>query len=426
MKVQPGDRRIKNYLDRDLAAPVYQFAQVPDPRARKGKHSLKALLRTTLVGLMAGCRKLREVEELTDELGPTGRRHLGGRIPDTTLHDLLAHKKLAVEPFREHLAWQVKLQARQKRLKPVGLPCGVAAMDGKKLHCLTHDAQGEAQRSTGTGGHGDHWLLRVMRAVLTSAAGKPALDQMVIPPQTNEMGIFPAFFLRLVTTFGALFEILTVDAGMTSLANANLVDKEQRAYVMALKENQPELHAEAQRLLLPKTAEAPEAQTPWEQHGGRSVQRSLYRSEEIAGAHGWTHLRQVWLVRQVSRYPDGRVSVEDRYYLTNLRSGRLKPAQMLLVVRNHWGIENDCFWSLDAQFGEDDHPWVTTGRALLVLGVLRLMAYNVLQWARKRHLRRRNASGGLTDPPSWKSLFRWVQQALRLPLDLPTRPQPAD
>ena len=95
-------------------------------------------------------------------------------------------------------------------------------------------------------------------------------------------------------------------------------------------------------------------------------------------------------------------------------------------MRNHWGIEPDCFWSLDAQFGEDAQPWLTTGRALLVVGVRRLMAYNVLQWARKRHLRRRDAAGDLTDPPSWKSLFRWVQQALRLPQDLPTRPQPAD
>lgn len=381
MKVEPRDRRIKKYLDRDLAAPVYQFCRVPDPRTRKGKHPIKSLLLAAFVGLMAGCRMLREVEELSDELGPTGRRYLGGRVPDTTLHDLLTHKNLGVDPFREHLAWQVKLMARKKRLTPVGLPCGVASMDGKKLHCLTHDAQGDAQRAPGTGGQGDHWLLRVMRAVLTSAAGKPALDQMVIPPKTNEMGVFAAFFLRLVAAHGALFEIVTVDAGMTSLANADLGDKEQRAYVMALKENQPELSAEAQRLLLPKTVGAPEAQTPWEKHGGRSVQRSLYRSEEIAGAHGWTHLRQVWLVRQISRYPDGRVSIEDRYYLTNLRSGRLKPAQMLLVVRNHWGIENDCFWSLDAQFGEDDHPWVTTGRALLVLGLLRLMAYNLLPLA---------------------------------------------
>ncbi len=319
---------MKNYLERDLSAPVYRFAQVPDPRAREGKHGLPKLLLAVLLGLLAGCRKLRDVEDLTEELGPTGHQYLGGRVPDTTLHDVLAHKNLEVEPLRQQLHWQVKLQARQKRLKPVGLPCGVLALDGKKLHCLGHDAQGDAQRTSGTGGKQDYWLLRVQRAVLTSAAGKPAVDQMVIPPDTNEMGIFADFFGGLVQTYGALFEIVTADAGMTSLANADLVDKKDRAYVMALKENQPELYAEAQRLLLPQTTSAPQAQNPWEQHGGRSVQRSLYRSEQIAGYHGWSHLRQVWLVRQHSRDKDGKVTVEDRYFLTSLRTGRLKPAQV--------------------------------------------------------------------------------------------------
>jgi len=426
MKLQRRDRRMKKYLERDLSAPVYRFDQVPDPRARKSKHTLGALLLTALVGLMAGCRKLRDVEALTEELGPTGEQYLEGRVPDTTLHDLLEHPKLEVEPLRQQLYWQVKMQARQKRLKPVGLPCGVLAMDGKKLHCLDHDAQGDAQRVTGSEGKADYYLLRVQRVVLTSAAGKPALDQMVIPPDTNEMGIFAEFFLRQVQTYGDLFEIVTTDAGMTSLANADLVDKEHKAYVMALKENQPELYAEAQRLLLPKTEEAPEAQTPWERHGSRSVRRLLYRSQDIEGYHGWSHLRQVWLVRQESRDKEGKVTVEDRYFLTSLRIGRLQAQQILRVVRNHWGIENDCFWSLDAQFGEDHHPWVTTGHALLALGLLRLIAYNVLQWARKCHLRHQLRSGRLADPPSWQSLFRWVQQALRMPLDPPQVPQPAD
>ena len=426
MRLQGRDQRMKNYLARDLSAPVYRFDQVPDPRARNSKHPLRQLLLAVLLGMLAGCRKLRELEELSEEMGPTGRQYLGGRIPDTTVHDLLAHKHLEVEPFRQHLYWQNKLQARRKRLAPVGLPCGVVAVDGKKVHCLAHDAQGQAQRVSPSGGKAGYWLLRVLRAVLTSAAGKPALDQLVIPPQTNEMGVFGTLFQTLVLVYGTLFEILTVDAGMTSLANADLVDKAQRGYVMALKDNQPELYREAQRLLLPQTQGAPLAQTHWERHGTRSVRRALYRGEQLAGAHGWSHLRQVWLVRQSSRDKDGQITIEDRFFLTNLRPGRLTPQQVLLVVRNHWGIENDCFWSLDAQFGEDDHPWVTTGCALAVLGLLRLMAYNLLQWARKRHLRLLLRSGRLADPPSWKSLFRWCQQALRLPLDMPTRPQPAD
>jgi hypothetical protein len=39
---------MKKYLERDLSAPVYRFDQVPDPRARKSKHTLGALLLTAL------------------------------------------------------------------------------------------------------------------------------------------------------------------------------------------------------------------------------------------------------------------------------------------------------------------------------------------------------------------------------------------
>jgi hypothetical protein len=427
MKLQSRDHRIKKYLDRDLRAPVYQFDQVCDPRARQGKrHPLRALLLATLLGMLAGCRKLREVEDLTDELGPTGRKYLDRRIADTTLQDLWAHQDLEVDSLRKHLWWQVKVQRRQKRLEPVGLPCGVAAIDGKKIHCLGHDAAGDAQKVSGTGGQPDYYLLRVQRAVLTSAAGKPALDQMVVPPQTNEMGAFAAFFLCLVQAFGDLFEIVTMDAGTTSLANADLVQDADKGYVMALKDNQPKLYGEAQRLLLPLLASPPEAQTGWERHGGRQVKRCLYRIQLPDGIGQWGHLRQIWLVRQYTRQTQvGPVHIEDRYYVTNLRWGRLKPGQILLVVRNHWGIENDCFWSMDAQFGEDDHPWVTKGHALLGLGVMRLMAYNLLQWARKCHLRRPVQGGRFTDPPSWKQLFRWVWQALRLPLDPSPGPVPA-
>ena len=118
MKLQSHDRRVKKYLDRDLRAPVYQFDSVPDPRAPQGKrHPLRALLLATLLGMLAGCRKLREVEDLSKELGPTGHKYLNRRVPDTTLQNLWAHKNLEVDPLRRQLWWQVKLQRRQKRLE---------------------------------------------------------------------------------------------------------------------------------------------------------------------------------------------------------------------------------------------------------------------------------------------------------------------
>lgn len=424
MKLQPKKLRVHQFLERHLRAPVYRFDDVNDPRARRGRrHLLPSMLFALLYGLMAGCRSLREVEDLTEEMGPTGRTRVPRRIPDTTLYELVP--RLSVDELREVQRRQVRTLWRGKCLVPVGLPCGVASIDGKGLGALDHDADGSAQKGIRVHDGTPYFLARTLRAVLTSAASKPALDQMAIPKETNEMGAFALFFAALMSAYGALdlFEIITVDAGMTSKHNADLVVAVNRAYVMALKGTQPELLAEARRLLLPMTQGAPCAVTPWERAQGKWVRRLLYRTDEIAGYHAWSHLRQAWLVRQESRVGDGPVTIEDRYFLTSLRLGRLQPSQILQVVRGHWGIENDCFWSLDTQFGEDAMPWVTKGRSVEILGILRLLAYNLLQLLRKRHLLPR--SPGEKMLPSWSQLFRWVWMALQLNLSDYGGPLPA-
>ena len=415
MNLQPRDLRVHKHLERYLRAPVYQFDLITDPRDPRGQRwPLLSLLWALFYGMLAGCRTLRQVEDLTDELGPTGRRRVPRRVPDTTLADLIPH--LDAEQWRQVLHRQVRTLWRGKCLRPVKLPCGVVSIDGKGMGALDHDADGTAQKAHRAHDGSCYWLGRTLRAVLTSAVARTALDQMPIGTKTNEMGMFKPFFSGLMAAYGGgdLFEIATVDAGMTSKANAEVVAAAQKGYVMALKGTQPELYAEAKRLLDPLTAGPPCAQTE-DRAQGRLIRRSLYRTCEIAGYHDWTHLRQAWLVRQERIEAGGRVTVEDRYFLTNLHVGRLSGAQSLQVVRGHWGIENDCFWSLDAQFGEDSLPWVTAGRAVEVLGLLRLLAYNLLQLCRKRHLRPRRPRGPEPAPPAWQQVFRWVWQALRLP-----------
>jgi hypothetical protein len=418
MKLQPKDERIQRFLLHHLRSALYRWDQVSDPRDRRGlRWPLATLLTTALWGMLAACRTLRDVEALTQEMKQTGRLFVPRRVPDSTLYELLP--RLDVEQLRGQLRRQVHQLWRSKSIDPVGLPCGVVSVDGKQIATLGHDAGGQAQKAHRAHDGSPYWQCRVLRAVLTSAVARPCLDQQVVPPKTNEMGAFGDFFLALQQHCGPLFEIVTVDAGMTSLDNADLVQGAHKGYVMALKDNQPQLRAEAQRLLEPLLSQEPLAQTGWERAKGKLVRRRLYRTLEIAQYHGWTHLRQAWLVRQETRdpnAPDGPVAVEDRYFLTNLTKGRLSADQILLVVRGHWGIENDCFWSLDAQFREDDRPWCSQGRAAENLGLLRLMAYNLLQLARKRHLRPRRDAGGWEEPPAWRRLFEWVRQALRLPL----------
>ena len=140
-------------------------------------------------------------------------------------------------------------------------------------------------------------------------------------------------------------------------------------------------------------------------------ERRLYRTGEIAGYHDWDHLQQAWLVEQVTVESDGSRTVELRYFLTSLRWGRLAAAQILTVVRGHFGIESGCNWTLDVQWREDSVPWCGSGNAVGTLSWLRLMAYNLLSLARARHLRPRAENGVRRAPPPWRRIFTWVRQA---------------
>ena len=417
MKVMAENVRVQKFLGRQLKSPAYRWDKVVDPRHRRGRRwkRLGELMNGMLLGFVSGCGALREVESLTRGFGKFGRRHVGRRIPDTTLTDLIP--RLSADELREQLLSQVKASWRNKELKPVGLPCGVVTIDGKGLGALKHSACGTAQLNHREDGS-EYYLARAFRVVLSSAESRPCLDQMSIAAKTNEMGDFIAFYDRFLASYGDnndLFEIVDVDAGMTSKANADRVHESLKAYVMALKAGQRELLAEAERLL--GNRRKPEAETPWERYQGKRMQRRLFRTYEMAGYHDWHHLRQVWRVEQITEYPDGRIDREERYFLSSVTSGRLTPEQILLVVRGHWRVENDCFWSLDMQWQEDSAPWCTTGRSTEILSWIRLMAYNLVQLARRRTLRKKLPDGRRQAPPPWKDVFAWINQAWHIALE---------
>src|SRR5262249_8696201 len=55
----------------------------------------------------------------------------------------------------------------------------------------------------------------------------------------------------------------------------------------------------------------------------------------------------------------------------------------------HWAIENHCNWTVDVIWDEDTKAWCGQGVGIQVLGLLRLMAYNLVSWLRCRYLRTR-------------------------------------
>ena len=387
---------------------------IPDPRGRQGRQwPLRALLNGLFIGLLAGCRTLERVERLTDQLSSGWRRSfdIDERIADTTLYDFLG--QLEGKLFRPLLHTQIKEELRGKRLVADALPIGVAAIDGKTLATGAAGFHPQAQTSHTDDGR-PYGHLRALRAVLISSTRQPCLDQALIPPDTNEMGFFESYWSEFLSAYGhtGLVEVVSLDSGFASLHNANLIDQRGKAYVIALKENQPELYKEAEKLLgrvynLIKHdfVRDPEAQTDWERYQGDRIRRSFFRHKDIEGYMGWTHLKQVWLVVQERKDPAGQIAVEYRYFMTSLLWNRLTAAEGLRLVRLHWGIENGCNWALDLQWLEDSKAWSGQGKAVEALAWLRLMAYNLIQMLRHGVLR-----GDRQDPLSWQDVFdevRW-------------------
>lgn len=405
------DHRLTRRLAGLLLArlPALHLERVPDPRRpHRQRWPLATLLRAVLVGLAAGLRSLAEVEHLTAELARPLRRHLGlgRRVADTTLRDALVQVDPAT--LRPLLHAQVHEAQRRKALVPHGLPFGVVALDGKATAATAWDDT-YAQRQPHSAALGACGLVRTVTCTLVSSRVKVCLDALSIPPATNEMGFFPTALDQLCTAYPGhgLFGLVSYDAGACSLANATAVAARDLYYLFGLKATQPTLLHEAQRLLghLPVTQAAA---TTEDVTGTGSERRYLFVTAEMAG-YEWPHLATVVRVRSERYDAAGRlVATADRYYLSSVPTARLTAAQWLLLIRRHWGVENECHGTWDKLFAEDRHPWISAApQGMLVVMLLRRLAYNLL--ALWRGVTQRGDEQRQTP---WRDVMRWIYNTL--------------
>ncbi len=371
-------RRVMGMLGKRLGEA--RLDEVEDPRDPRGQRwQLGALLRSALLGMVAGCQGLKEVEELTDELTPEVRSRLGvaRRVPDTTLRDALC--ELSPDALRPSLHAVVRAAWRRRALVPDGLPFGVASLDGKATAVPSVD-DFFAQRQTPTEDAPLLGMVRTITVTLTSSRVRPVIDVTPVPASTNEMGTFQPALDRLMAAHGHrdMFRLITYDAGACSKDNADATRAHGLHYLFGLKSTQPTLYGEAVLWLGGFGTEQAVAHSTDMDHGN-TVVRHLYLGAALAAPEGWEHLRTVLRVEMETLDPHGaRIAHENRYFVSSLPRPRLTDRQWLLVVRRHWGVETS-HQILDGAFEEDAHPWIEANpRATVVLMVLRRIAYTLL------------------------------------------------
>jgi len=354
--------------------------------------NLEYVLEVLLAGALTGCKTLRDVETLSELYGE--------RIPDTTLHGLMV--RLDPEGLRKELAKGVKQALREHELPKSEFPIRITAIDGKYLY-NTRKAVNEYSEPIGGGGEDKLFRHMALRAVHVSSETKLYLGQREIECKGSETKNLLPFIDHLRELYGRsdLLNVISVDAGMVSKRNATEIIDRELHYIMALKKTQPTLHTLACESFLESTP----VYEYTEIYNGKEITRTLYRTPAPA-VEGWQHLQEIWKEVNVSCTPGSDKTTEfTRYFMTSLQLSTLSNSNVLQAIRMHWGIENNANWCFDVNFHEDTAPW--TSRAMELVSLLRMMAYNILSRLKTRQL---NARRHRTI--RWKDLFKYFEHAL--------------
>jgi hypothetical protein len=403
-------RRIVGFLS--LRLTQLRMDDLPDPRDARGRRwSLKQILTVSLVGLMAGCKSLAEVESLTADLSRAVRRKLGipRRVPDTTLRDVLcrlSHDDIL--PLLERLVTQLRVS---KSLHRGGFPLHVAALDGRGT-ALTSWAGDFAQRHLNEKTGHVYGLMRTVTATVVTSPGRPCIHVSPIPAGTNEMGHFQEALRQLCEGPGRFIDLVTYDQGANSRGNAQAVLDRGKHYLMRMNDARRSMQQLTDEMLGTTAIAATDAETI---HNRKEVVRSLRLMpvnhtalpQMPRKAIIWEHARTLLRVDSQTLV-DGEVQSQlTRFFVSSLPAKDLTPEQWLWLTKAHWGVETT-HQVLDQSFEEDDHPWMTNDpNGMLVVAVLRRIALTLLTMFRAVTLK-----SDTHRAMPWKRLFGWVRNTL--------------
>ena len=180
-----------------------------------------------------------------------------------------------------------------------------------------------------------------------------SLGQLATEEKSNEITAIP----ELLDAIDIEDAVITIDAMGTQHKIIDKILEKNASYVLAVKENQPKLHAAIVEYFdkLDVTATNVSHVVEEETSHGRVEYREYVQAtvpKDFSELKKWKGLKTIGMVRRTHRKTnEEKEKTETRYYIS---SERRNVGDFARYVRKHWGIENSLHWILDMTFREDE------------------------------------------------------------------------
>jgi predicted transposase YbfD/YdcC len=308
---------------------------MPDTRrqCRNLKHRLEDILVLGFCGVLAGCDDFVEIADwAVDNVEFFGTfLALPHGIPS---HDTFNRVFAAVTPAALQAVLVPWLLERR------GLPGDWVHIDGKTMRHTRRQSKGLG-------------ALHVVSAWAGQAG--LTLGQVAVDAKSNEITAIP----QLLELLDLREKVVTTDAMGCQKEIAEKIVERKGDFLLAVKDNQPSLHAEIQAAFAATEAAgvSPHRVYRTEEIGhGRHERRSVHvlsaaQYLSVSQLAAWLGLLTlVMVVRVVTCQATGTTTTEVSYFISSLRPNARRIGR---AIRGHWCIENGLHWVLDVVFRED-------------------------------------------------------------------------
>jgi predicted transposase YbfD/YdcC len=179
------------------------------------------------------------------------------------------------------------------------------------------------------------------------------LGQVAVEAKSNEITAIP----QLLALLDLQDKVVTIDAAGCQKNIAQAIVEQGGDYVLAVKDNQPTLHAEidtAFMTALESESSQLRSSSSVTQGHGRREERTVWvlpAKGRLSALGEWAGLLTlVMVLRVVKCARSGVETMEVHHFLSSLRPNARRLGR---VIGGHWSIENGLHWVLDVVFRED-------------------------------------------------------------------------